>query len=256
MKIFKILSLIVLFSLVLAGCNVKLNLNSNLNQSSLQVQPNANENTNQAVNQNANANQNVNENLNENINAVTQAKTEYEISASPEKMVTEIKTGDVTLKDFKELCGNDVMVYAEPKNGFIIFQAFNPGSDKPISSLYSLDLSSKGCKKLAISNELADFGARVLSPDQTKMVLALETNEAKELKLVDLINDTSKILVTLPEGETLNGGYGALSNQFNIKWLDDKTIQYTVYEDTVKNYAANAPDKLEKVLQVKILKVE
>ncbi|MCX6745939.1 MAG: hypothetical protein NTX00_02860 [Candidatus Parcubacteria bacterium] len=259
MKILKISTLIVLFALILAGCNVKLNLNSNLNQSQIKIEPNANTNQgnlNANTNQNANANQNANENANQNINAAPQAKAEYEISASPEKLVTEIKIGEVTLKDFKELCGNDVMVYAEPKNGFIIFQAFNPGSDKPVSSLYSLDLNSKGCKKLSISKELSDFGARVLSPDQTKLALALETNEAQELKLVDLIKDTSKVLVTLPEGETLNGGYGALSNHFDLKWLDDKTIQYAVYEDTVKNYAANAPENIEKVLQVRVLKVE
>ncbi|MFA5187770.1 MAG: hypothetical protein WC460_00215 [Patescibacteria group bacterium] len=226
----------------LSACNLKVNLNSNLNQSTVKIEPNAN--------------QNANENVNQNINVAPIVNTEYVVTANPEKMVTEIKSGEVTLKDFKALCGNEVMVYAEPKNGFIIFQAFNPGSDKPISSLYLLDLSSKGCKKLDVSKELSDFGALILSPDQTKLAVALETNEAKELKVLDLINDTAKALVTLPEGETLNGGYGALSNHFDIKWLDDKTIQYTVYEDTVKNYAKEASEKIEKVLQVRVVKVE
>jgi hypothetical protein len=240
-KLFIIFTVLTLAISVLAGCNLKINLNSNLNQSQIKVEPNANT---------------LPENLNQNTNVSSEEKIEYNIIANPEKMVTEIKSGDVTYKDFKSLCGNEVMVYAEPQNGSIIFQSFDPGSDKPVSNLYFFNLKSGECKKLTISEELGNFGARILSPDQTKLAVALETNEAKELKLVDLINDTSKVLVTLPAGETLNGGYGALSNHFDIKWLDDKTLQYTVYEDTVKNYAEGVPEKIEKVLQVRVVKIE
>jgi len=240
-KLFIIFTVLTLAISVLAGCNLKINLNSNLNQSQIKVEPNANT---------------LPENLNQNTNVSSEEKIEYNIIANPEKMVTEIKSGDVTYKDFKSLCGNEVMVYAEPQNGSIIFQSFDPGSDKPVSNLYFFNLKSGECKKLTISEELGNFGARILSPDQTKLAVALETNEAKELKLVDLINDTSKVLVTLPAGETLNGGYGALSNHFDIKWLDDKTLQYTVYEDTVKNYTTEAPEKIEKVLQVRVVKIE
>lgn len=247
MRIFKILVLFVFFALILTACIIKVNLNSNLNQSTANIEPSANIQT-ENLNQNSDANENINEE--------PQANLEYEILTNSEKMVTEIKINEVTLKDFKEICSSEVMVYAEPKNGFIILQAFNPGSDSPVSGLYSLDLNSKGCKKLEVSKELADFGARVISPDQTKLALALETNEAKELKLLDLINDTSKVLVTLLEGETLNGGYGALSNHFDVKWLDDKTIQYTVYEDTIKNYTQGVLEKIENVLQVRVVKID
>jgi len=242
MKKIKFFIPLFVLALFITACNLKVNLNSNLNQSTVKIEPNANQNTN--------------ENVNQNTNAAPQANSAYEVAVNPEKMVTEIKSGEVIINDLKALCGNEVMVYAEPKNGFIILQAFNPGSDKPVSSLYLLDLNSKGCKKLEASKELSDFGARILSPDQTKLAVALETNEAKEIKLMDLINDNSKVLVTLPEGETVNGGYGALSNHFDIKWLDDKTLQYTVYEDTVKNYAKGAPEKIEKVLQVRVVKIE
>ena len=106
-----------------------------------------------------------------------------------------------------------------------------------------------------MSKELSDFGARVLSPDQTKLAVALETNEAKELKVLDLIADQSKTLVILGNGETFNGGYGALSNKFDIRWQDNAKIQYTVYEDTVKNYADNAPQNPEKVKEVRIVDI-
>src|SRR4030043_396167 len=186
MKLFRVFIPVLLILMLLSACDLKINLNSNLNQSSVTVEPNSNQNTN----------------ADRNINAGPVAVFEYEVIATPERMVTEIKIGEVTINDLKALCGNEVMVYAEPKNGYIIFQVFNPGSDKPVSNLYSLDLNSKGCKKLEVSKELADFGARILSPNQTKLALALETNEAKEIKLLDLINDAAKFLVTLPEGET------------------------------------------------------
>jgi len=261
MKILKISGLIVLCVLILTGCNVKLNINSNLNQSSLQVEPKANENINQVANQNVNqaTNENLNQNENDNINAAPVAEnTGYDFDTTADNMVTAVKNtkGETIVNNLKAACGTEVMVYAKPAGQVVILKPYNPGSDRPVSVLYSLNLLTKVCKKLEISKELTDFGVQILSPDKTKVALALETKEAKELVLLNLINDASKVLVTLPEGETLNGGYGALSNHFDIKWLDDKTIQYTVYENTVENYATNAPEKVEKVLQVRIVKVE
>jgi len=243
---------IVILAVALMACNVKLNLNSNLNQSTLEVQPKANENINQAQNQNAN------ENLNQNVNQAPEESSSYNFDTTEDNMITAVKNsqGGVIVNNLKAACATEVMAYAKPMGQAVILKPYNPGSDRPVSELYSLDLSTKVCKKLEISKELSDFGAQILSPDQNKIALALETNEAKELKLIDLINDTSKVLVTLPAGETLNGGYGALSNHFDIKWLDDKTLQYTVYEDTVKNYAEGVPEKIEKVLQVRVVKIE
>jgi len=240
-----------LLVLIAAGCDLKINLNSNLNQSSVQVEPN----TNQNQNLNTIANENVNKNQ-----LVANETAEFSFDLSPEKMITQIinkKSGEVYISNLKELCGSEMMLFAHPGNSIkVILNKFNPGSDKPVSELYLLNLQTKECKKLAISGELSDFGARVLSPDQSKLAVALETNEAKDLKVLDLLKDSAKTLMTLPEGETLNAGYGALSDHFEINWLDNEKIQYTVYEDTLKNYDKAVTDKIEKVIEVRIVNVQ
>ncbi|MCX6740682.1 MAG: hypothetical protein NTZ49_05670 [Candidatus Parcubacteria bacterium] len=236
-------------SMLIMGCNLKVNLNSNLNQSSVQVEPGDNENVNKinevpaAVNGLPGSNQQV----------------DFTFDLTPENMINKVllkSTGEIYIDDITRLCGAEVMIYAHPENSMkVILTKLNPGSDKPISSLYLLYLQDKTCKKLDVSKELTDFGAFILSPDQTKLAVALETNEAKELKLLNLIEDQARTLITLGEKETLNGGYGALSNHFDIKWLDNQKIQYTVYEESVKNYQKNSPETLEKVNEVRIVDI-
>ena len=238
-----------------AGCDLKINLNSNLNQSSLQVEPNGNQNQN--VNSpDAETKMDTNKNSDQ---LVANNIMEFTFDQTGDGMIKSIvnkKDNEVWISNLKELCGAEVMIFAHPESSMkVILTQYNPGSDKPVRSLYLLYLQNKTCNKLAISAELSDFGARILSPDQTKLAVALETDEAKELKILDLIMDTAKTLVTLAEGETLNGGYGALSNKFDIKWLDNEKIQYTVYEDTVKNYPDDFPASSEDVKEVRIINI-
>jgi hypothetical protein len=245
----KTLLTLALCALIITGCNLKVNLNTNLNDSSIQVEPgnaNQNQNTNQPVTEtNTNSDQ-----------LVANTQVEFTFEVNNEKMITRVvnkTSGEVWISDIKALCGNEMMIYAHPDNSMkVILAQFNPGSDKPVRSLYLLYLQNKTCAKLKVSENIADFGARVLSPDQTKLAVSLETNEAKELKVLDLIADQSRILVTLGDGETFNGGYGALSNKFDITWQGNDKIQYTVYEDTVKNYPDKLTEVMEKVKEVRI----
>jgi len=248
---FKLFLTIVFFALVITGCN----LNTNLNDSSIQVKPGN-------VNQNANQPE-VNANVNQ--APTTQVNPSFSFDLTGDGMITKIlnkKDNSIWISAPKDLCGAEMMIFSpkEPSqpqdSAKVILTQFNPGSDQPVKSLYLLDLPNKTCVKLAVSKELSDFGARVLSPDGTKLAVALETNEAKVLKVLDLIADQSRNLVTLGAGETLNGGYGALSNKFDIKWLDSNKIQYTVYEDTVKNYPAKTPDGPEKVKAVRTVNLQ
>jgi hypothetical protein len=253
---YKTLLTLVLFVLITAGCNLKVNLNTN--GSTIQIEPgNSNQNQNQNTNESV-ASVNAIENTNSDQQTII-AQADYSFDVNGEGMIKQIvnkTSGEVVISEIKALCGNEMMIYARPENtSKVILAAFNPGSDKPVSNLYLLDLSSKTCKKLEVSKELSDFGARVLSPDQSKLAVALETNEAKELKVLDLIADQSKTLVTLGPDETLNSGYGALSNKFDIKWVGNDQIQYTVYEDTVKNYPDKTPENTEKVKEVRIINI-
>lgn len=242
MKIFKILLILFLFVIIITGCNLKINLNSNLNQGNIQVEDNGDQPTD------------------ENAKTSGQKTSDFTFDTSKEGMIKQIlikETNDVWIDDLTILCESDVMMFAQPlDSALVILTQFNPGTDKPVSNLYSLNLQEKECGKLTVTKELSDFGARVLSPDQSKLAVALEINEARILKILDLLADESKIVVTLGDGETLNGGYGALSNHFSISWLDNSKIQYTVYEDTYKDYDIDAPETLEKVIEVRITTIE
>ena len=242
----KLLLTFAICALVITGCNLKVNLNTNGST----VEPgntNASQNTNQPVAEtNTNSGQ-----------LVANTQVEFTFEVNDEKMITRVvnkTSGEVWISDIKALCGNEMVIYAHPDNSMkVILAQFNPGSDKPVRSLYLLYLQNKTCSKLKVSENMADFGARVLSPDQTKLAVALETDEARELMVLDLIADQSRTLVTLGDGETFNGGYGALSNKFDITWQGNDRIQYTVYEDTVKNYPDKLPEVTEKVKEVRIV---
>lgn len=174
---------------------------------------------------------------------------DYQIIEGPEKEILEIKnkkTNQVIISDLPAICGNEMMVYARPAHDLIIVRAFDPGSDRPVVRLWQLDLVKKECRSLSVFTQMTDFGARILSPDQTKIALALETNDARELKLVDLINDEIRVLVGLPEWQSFNAGYGALSNHFEIEWVDNNTIKYSVFGNRYGNYDLSAPAELEK----------
>lgn len=235
------------------GCNLKLNLNTNLNDSSIQIEPGN-------VNQNQNTNEPAAEANNNSDQLTANNQVDFTFELNDEKMIKQVvnkTSGEVWISDLKALCGNEMMIFAHPADSMrVILKPFNPGSDLPIRELFQLYLQNKTCKKLEISGDLADFGARVLSPDQTKLAVVLETDEAKELKVLDLIVDQARTLVTLGEGETLNGGYGALSNKFDIKWDGNDKIQYTVYEDSVKNYPDQLPEGTEKVKEVRIVNLQ
>jgi len=242
MKKFKILFLLIIMVLVLGGCDLKININSDEGQKEIEVKVDENEKQAEAEAKEA---------------EVVETASDYEIIADEEGMVTQIKMGEVIIEDLDEFCGQEVMVYAQPESQeLVVFVPFNPGSDKPANTLLVFKLKQFECNELESSVELSDFGARVLSADQTKLVVALETDEAKVLKLIDLINDKVITLVELDEGETLNGGYGALSNHFDIKWLDNKSLQYTVFADTVVNYSDKAVEGIEDVIQVRVVDVE
>ena len=233
----------------MVGCNLKINLSSDSNKNNDQIEPAEIENTDQLA---SGSNMNLSQ-------SSPDENSDFSIEQTEEGLITRInkkKNNEVWIEEPLKLCETEVMFFAQPELTLLILTPFNPGSDKPVSSLYSLDLAERICSKMEISKELSDFGARVLSPDNTKLAVALETNEARALKVLDLILDESNILLTLDEGETLNGGYGALSNHFGLSWVDNSRIQYTVYNDTIKNYDIDAPETLEKVKEMRIANIK
>ncbi len=237
---FYVLLIIISLTIVLAACDLKVNLNSNLNQE--QPVTDSEEPVDQQVEPED-----------------SEDKVIYNVMATEEGLVQKVanQKDEIIIEDVAELCETEMMIYAQPKDlALIILKPFDPGSDKYLNQLFVLNLDKQTCSELEISQELTDFGAHILSPDQTKLAVALETDEARELKLLDLVYDKSLTLVELEKGRTLNGGYGAMSNQFNINWQGNQTIQYAIFKDTYENYDPQAPDEPEKILQVKVLEID
>ncbi|MFC1599075.1 hypothetical protein ACFL2U_03675 [Patescibacteria group bacterium] len=239
MKNFKIL-LILLIIFVLAGCDIKISLNPDDSQITINEQE---EETNQDTDEDTDSD-----------------RIAYEVLADEAGVVSKIlnkDTGEILTEDLVDLCGNEMIYFAHPQDlPFIIFKPLLLEDDQEADNLYSLNLQLNKCLPLESSQEIEGLGEQVLSPDQTKLALALEKDEARILKLLDLVNDKALTLVELPEGETLNGGYGGDSNLFDIKWMDNKMIQYTVFEDTIANYEPDPRSSFEKILQVRVVSVE
>lgn len=76
----------------------------------------------------------------------------------------------------------------------------------------------------------------VITKEEVKRKYGIDLENDKgisqTLKLLDLNNDSVKTIVTLSGNETFNAGYGALSSNFNIKWLDNSKVQYNVYDQS------------------------
>ncbi len=239
MKIFKTISLLLVISVVISGCDLKININPD--EKDVDVSVTEQEKTEP----------------NTDFEDVSLEPVALKIEKDEESMLLSLTYGDVMFKDFEFLCGQPMMLFAQPQElESVILNPLSPGSDQPVKKIYKFDLTSGNCQEMEISQILADFGVRVLSPDQKFLAVSLETDEAKELQLLDLVNDKSSILVELEENETLNGGYGALANHFDIQWIDNQKIQYTVFEDTIKNYSSKATEKIEDVLQVRVIDIE
>jgi predicted small lipoprotein YifL len=239
MKNFKILT-IVLIIFVLAGCDIKISLSPENNQS-------ANNEQEQSGDQDTDA-------------SADTDRIAYEVLADEAGVVSKIlnkDTGEILTEDLVDLCGNEMIYFAHPQDlPFIIFKPYLTEEVKLSDGFYSLNLQLNKCQELEISQELDGSSFEILSPDQTKIALALEKDDARILKLLDLVNDKALTLVELADEETLNGGYSGETNHFDIKWMDNKMIQYTVYEKIIDDYDANTPDNIAKVLQVRVVSID
>jgi len=238
MKHFKIF-VIFLLIFILAGCNIKVNLSPEDNYFDQSGEPQDTTQTEEETDEN---------------------RIAYEVKANSDGVVMQIlnqDTQEVLIEDLVDICGNEMVYYAHPQDlPYIILKPYLIDEEQELDALYSLNIQLSKCQGLEVSQQIDGLNEQVLSPDQSKLALVLEKDEARVLKLLDIVNDKALTLVELTEGETLNGGYGGDSNHFDIKWLDNKMIQYTVYENTVANYDPDAPDKIEKVLQVRVVNID
>lgn len=127
-----------------------------------------------------------------------------------------------------------------------IFFVQSPTTGVAPCKMFSFNIDSKEFKKMEISKYYCDhkicgyycgWGAFV-SPNK-KMILVPSKDKSEEgkglsqaLYLLDLEKDEIRTLVNLSNNETLNKNFGGDYSSFDIKWLGDKTIQYSVYDQS------------------------
>jgi hypothetical protein len=122
------------------------------------------------------------------------------------------------------------------ENSTLIFKTVYPDTDDQGSKLYTLETGSDTFTPLTQINQVYfGWGGSVLSPDKRYLAYAPEntkgnTGISQLLYLFDLPNDKIQTIVELGASESFNAGFGYLSSSFEIVWLDDNTIQYSVFE--------------------------
>jgi|GEM_PF-6049685 hypothetical protein len=137
-------------------------------------------------------------------------------------------------------------IIAQPEGSdFIYMQAYLPDTDAGGGYYYAFDTNSGSILTMQFNALKLDpwfFGVQQVSSDETQLIGVSNSldscGDVRELYLIELASDTYREVVTLPEGETLNGGTGALSNYFDIDWMSGNRISYAVFDQSKKTTEA------------------
>jgi hypothetical protein len=138
---------------------------------------------------------------------------------------------------------HSMALFAEPANSrTIVFRSVLFDTDAGMGGFFSFDTDTGIISRMEINSIdterwffAGDF-SQLLS-DHTAMVAVPFNNtdgDVRKLYLLDLVNDTSRVLVELAKGETLNAGIGAKTNSFDFEWVSDKILKYAVYDQGEK----------------------
>jgi len=119
-----------------------------------------------------------------------------------------------------------------PGENKLIFRAGFMETDAGSFGLYSFDTKTQKISFMKINEHYPAFGVDAKLADGSKY-LAIEREgkyKGKRLYLLDLVNDSSKVLLELKKGETLLGidGFGQMEGK--IELIDSHTISYEVYK--------------------------
>ena len=127
-----------------------------------------------------------------------------------------------------------------------IFFIQSPTTGVTPCRVLSFNINSKEFKEMEISKYFCKYemcgyycGWGVFVSSNKKMILMPSKDKSEEgkglsqaLHLLDLEKDEIRTLVNLSNNETLNKNFGSDYSSFDIKWLNDKTIQYSVYDQS------------------------
>lgn len=105
-----------------------------------------------------------------------------------------------------------------------------PESDAPAGGVWRFNKKTNRLSKLT-SIDFLGWNYK-LSPNGKHLLWQKEEPKgvSRHLYLIDLENDKKRVIVTLPECESLNGGTFALGSNFQIHWVNENLIQYAVFD--------------------------
>jgi len=145
---------------------------------------------------------------------------------------------NIIVESIREKTGAVLEEYAFPSTGQNLYlKSYLPDTDNAGGKIWSYNVKTKNFNKLENINRVFDgWGSRIISPDKKKACYVVDEHMAggtsgldQDMYLLDLENDTAEIIISLTDNETFNSGWGALCSDYNISWLDNNTISYSVY---------------------------
>jgi hypothetical protein len=124
-----------------------------------------------------------------------------------------------SLPELQDQFNITLSVLAAPDSGLeIYFTTLLMQTDAPPYGIYIFDLENKKFRKLSISDDFSGW-TYLVSEDKTKVVVPLlyaDYGSVRQLLFLDLVKDEKKILVTLPESETLDAVYSGIAPEIKI----------------------------------------
>jgi hypothetical protein len=99
--------------------------------------------------------------------------------------------------------------------------------------VFGLDINSHRIKRI----KSLDYDSSVVFYPQGDRAILLADYPATTLSLVCFNNDTKTPIVNLKNGETFEQKVRERDAYFDIKWVDERNIEYNVYKNEAKNYA-------------------
>lgn len=125
-------------------------------------------------------------------------------------------------------------------DNFLYFKTCTPESDDAKGQLVVYNVEKGELKYLENINKIyVGWGSLVFSPDKKLAIYVPDTYAQnnmtgqdgldQHLYLFDLLVDSSDEIVTLSGLESFNKGCGAMSSIYEISWLTDNEIQYSVF---------------------------
>ena len=166
---------------------------------------------------------------------------------------TSYSAGNLIVSLKSPVNGKALSLLSVPKENCskLYLTAYIPETDSPAGGMFEWKIGETTIEELAISSDFSSVFTpfytdgnwnRSISPDGERIVIAQpsETSDNEEselycyyqkLVLLDLSQDTSKLLVELPKSEGLDRGSSLTGNCVGISvgWINSSTVYYDVF---------------------------